>query len=164
MADIHWQCLRFDQLSIQSLYQLLQARSEVFVVEQACAYQDVDGKDFDALHLCAWRVDDKHTEPKTNDKTLLAYARLLAPNVSYPEASIGRVMTTSTGRKLKLGRKLMHKALEAMAQHYPNHPIKIGAQHYLLDFYASLGFTPVSEIYDEDGIDHIDMLYTPSNG
>lgn len=164
MSAIQWQCLSFDQLTPRLLYQILQARSDVFVVEQACAYQELDGKDLCALHLCGWQTLGAETVSKDEPPTLLAYARLLPPGVSYPQASIGRVMTSRAGRSLKLGRPLMQEALARMAQHFPAQPITIGAQNYLRNFYQSLGFQPISEVYDEDGIDHVDMRYTPSNG
>ncbi|UTA49026.1 GNAT family N-acetyltransferase [Simiduia sp. 21SJ11W-1] len=164
----HWQCLAFNELSPHLLYQILQARTEVFVVEQQCVYQDIDGKDAAALHLCAWVGSGQPTAADTADNIetaevpqLLAYARILAPGVSFDDASIGRVMTTRAGRRQKLGRELMQRAMDTVAKHYPGQAITIGAQHYLLNFYQSLGFKPVSPVYDEDGIDHIDMRYTP---
>lgn len=164
MRDIQWQCLSFDQLTTRLLYQILQARSDVFVVEQACAYQELDGKDLCALHLCGWQSAYDHADSSSEPPVLLAYARLLPPGVSYPQASIGRVMTSRAGRYQKLGRPLMQEALARMADHYPGQPITIGAQYHLRNFYQSLGFHPISEVYDEDGIDHIDMRYTPSKG
>jgi ElaA protein len=160
MSNIHWQCLSFEQLTPQLLYHILQARSDVFVVEQACAYQEMDGKDNSALHLCGWQYSGQPTDGAL--PALVAYARLLPPGVSYREASIGRVMTARTARTKKLGRPLMQQALTQMALHYPGQSITIGAQNYLRSFYQSLGFETISAVYDEDGIDHVDMRYTPA--
>lgn len=159
MPNIIWQCLTFNELGPHQLYEILRARSEVFVVEQQCIYQDIDGKDPAALHLCAWQ-DAPATQADRAPK-LLAYARILAPGVSFDDASIGRVMTSAAGRALKLGRPLMQRAIEQVAKAYPRQAITIGAQDYLREFYQSLGFAPVSEVYDEDGIDHVDMRYLP---
>lgn len=136
----------FTQLSPGELYNIMRLRNEVFIVEQQCVFQDADGKDMDAHHVMLY-----------NDEQLVAYARLLAPGVSHPEMSIGRVVTSIAARGTGAGRKIMLYAMDACTRMYGKGPIKIGAQLYAKEFYAALGFTQTSDIYDEDGIDHIEM-------
>ena len=147
-AIVTWTCKKFNELSPAELYNILKLRSEVFVVEQNCVYLDTDGKDQDAWHLCGW----------LNDELLIAYARLLAPGVSYPEASIGRVVSSPAYRKDGYGKLLMQKAIENTCTIFSVTEIKIGAQQYLTTFYNNLGFTVTSEPYLEDGIPHVEML------
>lgn len=148
MHSLNWTYKHFTALTTQELYTILSLRSEVFVVEQNCVYLDTDNKDVDAWHLCGWQ-----------DDVLVAYVRILAPGVSYEEASIGRVLTNPAFRKNGYGIKLMNVAIEKTLQQYGVQKIKIGAQLYLLNFYSSLGFTQTSEVYMEDGIPHIEMLF-----
>lgn len=145
---LHWTTKPFDTLTLAELYALLQLRSEVFVVEQTCAFQDIDGQDQAAYHLLG------HTE--TGE--LVAYARLFAAGRSYAQASIGRVVTSPRHRGLGLGRQLLHQALAECAALFGTQPIKIGAQRYLQAFYESFGFGPQGEGYLEDGIPHVHML------
>lgn len=147
MADLHWTCDAFDQLTPAALYQLLRLRSEVFVVEQRCVYLDPDGLDDRVWHL-AGRADDG---------ALHAYARLLPPSLGEGAARIGRVITAPAARGGGLGRVLMQQALSHCARLWPGVAIELGAQAHLRDFYGSFGFMPISEVYDEDGIPHIDM-------
>lgn len=150
MTPMTWQWLGFDALSNQQLYQMLALRSEVFVVEQACAYQDLDGKDFKALHLIG-----------TLESKVLATARLLPKGVSYPDAaSIGRIVVHPSLRGQNLGRKTVELALKQYQTLWPNEALLIGAQARLTGFYEELGFVAEGEIYDEDGIDHITMRWT----
>lgn len=151
MASVNWTLAPYEALSLNDLYDLIQARIEVFIVEQNCPYQDVDGKDRRSLHLWARNADD----------VVLAYARITAPGVRFPEPSIGRVITTESGRGQGLGRELMVRAIEAIDAHYPDQPIRISAQQYLERFYSSLGFETVSEPYLEDNIPHLEMLRSP---
>lgn len=137
----------FDNLTPQELYAVLRLRSEVFVVEQNCVYLDIDNKDLKCHHLLLWQ-----------NNILIAYARLVPPGLSFNEMSIGRVVTSPQGRGTGAGRKLMELAIANCQQVFGVGAIKIGAQAYLQKFYASLGFEQVSEIYDEDGIPHMDML------
>jgi ElaA protein len=148
MQSLHWTYNHFTSLTTQELYTILSLRSEVFVVEQNCVYLDTDNKDVDAWHLCGWQ-----------DDVLVAYVRILAPGISYEEASIGRVLTNPAFRKNGYGVQLMNVAIEKTLQQYGVKKIKIGAQLYLLNFYSNLGFTQTSEIYMEDGIPHIEMLF-----
>ena len=142
-----WHVLEFNQLNTTQLYALLQLRAEIFVVEQNCAYQDIDGWDQAALHILGERQQE-----------LLCYARILGPGLRYAEPSIGRVINKRSARRGGLGRQLMNRALQECSKKYPGMAIRISAQHYLEQFYLSLGFSVVSEPYLEDGIPHIEML------
>ncbi len=148
MSSLHWTYKHFNLLTTQELYTILSLRSEVFVVEQNCVYLDTDNKDLDAWHLCGWQGE-----------VLVAYVRILAPGVSYEEASIGRVLTNPAFRKNGYGVELMNVAIEKTINQFDVYTIKIGAQLYLLNFYSNLGFTQTSEVYMEDGIPHIEMLF-----
>lgn len=145
--DLDFQWKRLDDLSTREMYTIIQAREAVFVVEQACAYQEVDGLDRDSWHLSVLK-----------DGELAAYARVVEPGLKYEEPSIGRVLTLAKFRSLKIGYALVTEAIRFTEAHYPGAGIRIGAQAHLQKFYGSLGFEPVGEIYDEDGIAHIDMV------
>lgn len=151
VTDLHWQCLRFEELTGAQLYTVLAARQQVFVLEQQCLYQDMDGLDQDAHHLLGWSNDSSTPQ-------LCAYLRVLAPGVKCAEASLGRVLTTAAGRGTGAGRALLRRGIAEAQALYPEARLRIGAQQYLEAFYASFGFVTVSEPYDEDGIAHIDML------
>ncbi|HJS53769.1 MAG TPA: GNAT family N-acetyltransferase [Chitinophagaceae bacterium] len=143
---MNWVFKKFDQLTLQELYAILELRSKVFVVEQNCAYQDPDGKDQSAWHLMGMEND-----------VLIAYTRILPPGVSYPEPAIGRVVTSPAHRGSGLGRELMKRSIAHCEKIFGNTPITLGAQRYLENFYQSLGFFPSSNEYIEDGIPHIEM-------
>ena len=125
----------------------MRLRSEVFVVEQNCIFLDADNKDEQCLHFMGWI-----------EKDLVAYTRIAPPGYIYEEPSIGRVVTSPAYRKNKIGYVLMEKSIEQCKKVFGNAPIKIGAQYYLKNFYASFGFKQISDIYLEDGIEHIYML------
>jgi ElaA protein len=144
--NIEWKIKRFEALSLQELYDLLQLRSEVFVVEQNCVYQDIDGKDSKALHLLG--VENGIT---------VAYARLFKPNDYFEQASIGRVIVKESYRDKKLGHVLMREAIAGLRTHFDAEKITISAQLYLKKFYESHGFVQTSEMYLEDDIPHIEM-------
>lgn len=129
------------------LYTILRLRNQVFIVEQSCVYQDLDNKDIYCHHLMLFE-----------NKLLVAYARLVPPGLSYDEMSIGRVLTSKEVRGKGAGRKLMALAIENCRKIFGDGPIKIGAQHYLKQFYNDLGFKETGDVYDEDGIDHIHMV------
>ena len=137
----------FLELSASELYDVLRLRSEVFVVEQNCVFLDQDDKDQYCQHLSLF-----------SDGKLAAYSRLVPAGVSYEEISIGRVVTSPAFRGTGLGRELMERSIIACEELFAKAPIRIGAQTYALPFYASLGFVPEGEVYDEDGIEHIEML------
>jgi len=144
---ITWCCAHFDQLSARDFHDILQARAAVFVVEQKCAFQDVDGVDPACEHLFGREGGE-----------IVAYCRLVPPGVKYPEPSIGRVITAKAARRTGAGRTLMKKAIERAEALWPGHCVRIGAQQYLARFYGDFGFVQSSEPYDEDGILHIEMI------
>ena len=143
---IQWKIKRFEALSLTELYSVLQLRSEVFIVEQNCPYQDVDGKDYKALHLIG----------EYNGKTV-AYARLFKPDDYFENASIGRVVIGINYRDKKWGHYLMHEAIAGIETYFGQTSITISAQLYLQKFYESHGFVKTSEMYLEDDIPHIEM-------
>ena len=146
---MHWEIKAFDQLSLQELYTILTLRTNVFVVEQACPYPEVDGKDPNCLHLLG-----------TINGELVAYLRILPAGLRYDEVSIGRVVIKPSHRGKGLGRLMMEQAIHCITNEWKESQIKIGAQAYLEKFYQSLGFEPISEVYLEDDIPHLDMLYS----
>lgn len=148
---MHWNNLTFNQLDINMLYDILRLRVDVFVVEQACAYPELDDKDR--------HPETQHLFGLSPDGELLAYARILPPGLSYPEASIGRVVVSPAGRGEGLAMPLMQQAIESALTTWPDAGIQIGAQDYLKNFYQKLGFVACSEMYLEDGIPHLDMRY-----
>lgn len=147
-GDMQWRSYHFNELDNTQLYALLRLRIDVFVVEQQCPYPELDGKDClaDTQHLLGYKND-----------VLLAYARVLAPGVSYVHSSIGRVAVSQNARGDGTGHKLMKEAINLCRKLWPQESIDIGAQAYLKKFYMHHGFIPFSEVYLEDGIEHIDM-------
>lgn len=146
---MRWTCKTFSALSLEELYAILALRAEVFVVEQECPYQDLDGKDQQALHLCAY--DEANV--------LVAYTRILNKGISYPAyASIGRVITKATVRGTGLGYELMERSAEKLFEYYGPQSIKISAQAHLQNFYGKLGYVGVGEEYLEDDIPHRAMI------
>lgn len=147
---LRWQALRFRELDLDTLYAVLKLRAEVFVVEQNCAYLDPDDKDRhpDALHLLGLATGG----------ALAAYLRILPAGLSYPEPSIGRVLTAPGHRGHGLGDPLLREALGEIERRWPGADVRIGAQAHLRAYYGRHGFAPASEPYIEDGIPHIDML------
>jgi len=143
---VNWIIKRFDELTLDELYNILQLRNEVFIVEQNCVYKDLDGKDHSAWHLMA----------AENDK-LVAYTRILPPGVSYSDPAIGRVVTSSSKRRSGLGRELMKRSIEASEKFFGKTSITLSAQVYLQSFYESFGFIVIGEEYLDDGIPHIEM-------
>jgi len=143
---MRWVLKKFQELSVDELYELLRLRAEVFVVEQTCAFQDLDNKDQPSYHLLGYLQDE-----------LVAYTRLVPPGLSYQAASIGRVVTSPAHRKKGLGKALMRESIARCEQLYNTPKLVIGAQCYLQAFYESFGFTPSGQIYLEDGIEHIEM-------
>lgn len=144
---MNWELKRFNELNTDEIYEILKLRSEIFVIEQQCIYQDCDGNDPSSFHLYALE----------NDK-IIAYLRIVDKGLSFDEISIGRVVVHKDYRKNGLGRELMIKAMAFIFKSLNEEIIRISAQEYLLKFYTSLGFKPVSEIYLEDDIPHVEML------
>ncbi|MDI9238507.1 GNAT family N-acetyltransferase [Lysobacter sp. LF1] len=154
--NLRWQAFTFRELDIDTLYALLKLRSEVFVVEQQCAYLDPDGKDRhpQTVHLLG----------TADDGALAAYLRILAPGLSYPQVSFGRVLTAPAYRGRGLGDPMIRAALAQIASRWPGHDVQIGAQAHLQHYYGRHGFVPSSDPYLDDGIPHIDMLRRATTG
>jgi len=144
--NLNWVIKKFSELSPEELYSIIKLRNEVFVVEQNCVFQDADDKDQASSHLMGLK----------NNK-LVAYTRIIPPGIAYEEPSIGRVVTSPAERGTGLGKELMEESIRQLYLLHGNASIKIGAQLYLLKFYSSLGFQQSSDIYLEDGIEHIEM-------
>ena len=147
---ITWTTKHFTQLSSNQLYQILRLRSQVFVVEQKCLFLDLDNHDQNAYHILGQNADGN----------LIATSRIFSPGIVYPNhQSIGRVVCAPKYRNNGIGKRLMaHSILECNRIFGNIQPIKIGAQYQLLRFYESFGFQSIGEKYEEDGIDHIEMI------
>ncbi|MGL5230584.1 MAG: GNAT family N-acetyltransferase, partial [Cetobacterium sp.] len=141
-------CKKFNELTLEELYEILKLRSEVFVVEQKCIYNDIDGKDLTSSHIMI----------KENGK-IKAYLRALQPGVSYEDASLGRVLVSPDARGKGYAKVIVTKGVEYILNNFNTIKITIGAQEYLKNFYSEIGFKPISEVYDEDGIPHLDMTF-----
>lgn len=139
-------CKNFHDLTPSELYDILRLRSEVFVVEQNCVFLDMDNKDQFCDHVMVY-----------TDK-LVATSRLVPPGRIYDQMSVGRIVSHPTARGSGAGRFLVAESIRLLEERYGKGPIKIGAQYYLKKFYESFGFRQTSDIYDEDGIDHIHMI------
>ncbi len=150
-ATTEWQWANFAELSNADVYAVLAQRQDVFVVEQQCVFQDIDGIDQKSLHLLAWQTI-------AGVRTLAAYLRCVPPAVKYPEASIGRVMTARAARGSGLGKILFAEGVRRTALTWPDHAIRISGQQYLEAFYRGFGFVTCSDPYLEDGIWHVEML------
>ncbi len=138
---------KFDELTPYELYRILQARVAVFVVEQQCPYQEIDGKDICAYHM--WLEENGDIK---------AYLRILDKGISYEEVSVGRVITTERGKGY--GETILREGIRFAKEKYSTDKIKIGAQLYAKKFYEKVGFRQISDEYLEDGIVHIHMLLT----
>ncbi|QDP85388.1 GNAT family N-acetyltransferase [Chryseobacterium sp. SNU WT5] len=145
-STIVWKIKSFAELTAFELHQILQARIDVFVVEQNCPYNEVDGDDPNALHL--WGELDQE---------IVAYCRIFKPGIKYKEASIGRVLTPLKFRKNKLGKRLMNFAIQIISSQFRTSEITISAQDYLIAFYTDLGFRSTAKSYLEDNIPHTEM-------
>jgi len=137
----------FSELNTNELYQILQLRAEVFVVEQNCVYQDVDGKDQKSLHVFG-----------TKNNKIVTYTRIFKPGDYFKNASIGRVVVVASERKYGFGHDVMKVSILAIKNYFKEDIITISAQVYLKKFYESHGFYQVGKDYLEDGIPHIEML------
>ena len=142
-----WEIKEWSELSTKEVENIFSLRSEVFIVEQDCVYQDIDGKDQKAKHVLG----------KKNNE-IIAYSRIFKPGDYFDNVSIGRVVVRQDQRKYGLGKKIMLATMAAIDQRFPNKPIEISAQSYLLKFYTDLGFSAFGEEYLEDGIPHRRML------
>jgi ElaA protein len=151
-ADADVRLLTFEALGVGRLHALLRLRGEVFVVEQACAYADIDGADPQALHLLVEREGE-----------LLAYARLLPPSAVADSVSLGRFVVAPQARGRGLGRWLIELATACAQERWPGTTLQLSAQHHLQALYASCGYRAVGTPYDEDGILHVKMV-CPATG
>ena len=147
MSGIEWRYLAFDELTAVQLYALLELRSDVFVVEQACIFQDMDGADHQAIHVLG-----------IADGILVAYARFFKAGIKFNEASIGRVVTQRSSRGNGAGHAVMEKSIACLFHRWGPQTIRIGAQAHLEAFYRQHGFEKSGLAYCEDGIVHIEML------
>lgn len=165
VVALDWQWTSFADLRIADLYAMLQLRSAVFVVEQNCVFQDMDGADAQAMHLLGFAAQSSagfvSGSAKQPHPQLLAYARCFPAGLKFVEASIGRVLTAPGARGNGLGHELMDRAISALCTQWGAQPIRIGAQAHLFDFYAAHGFVDQGRPYIEDGIAHLEMLRTP---
>lgn len=137
----------FQELELLELYDILRLRSEVFVVEQDCVYQDIDAKDQKALHVIGYENDQ-----------IVAYTRIFPPGFYFEEAAIGRVVVKEESRKKKYGHQILDASVEAVEEKFGTSRIRLSAQTYLIDFYRGHGFETTGEGYLEDGIPHIAMI------
>lgn len=145
---IQWYSKKFDELTVSEFHDLIALRIAIFVVEQKCAFQELDGVDQNSIHVLA----------KNEKQEIVACSRLIPPGKLYKEASIGRVSTRIDYRRTGLGRPLMEYSLKQMEQLFPKTPIKIMAQKYLEKFYSDFGFVTISDDFIEDDIVHVYML------
>jgi len=144
----NWQCATIGELSASQMHAILKARCDVFIVEQNCVFPDIDDNDLFAHHLVAW----------TENNQLAAYLRILPPNSTFIEPSLGRVLSAPAFRGTGIGRQLINQGLKQLEARYPDLPVRIGAQSYLIQFYGSFGFEIASDEYLEDGIAHVEMV------
>ncbi|GGB44168.1 acetyltransferase [Lentibacillus populi] len=145
---MHWYKKAFQEIPAIELYQIIKARVDVFVVEQNCPYEELDNCDQKAIHYFL----------KINNE-IAAYVRILPKGIKFPEVSIGRVLVTQKYRGKGYAKAVMQKAIDFISEEWQETTIKIQAQTYLHKFYASFGFKQVSEVYLEDDIPHIDMIW-----
>lgn len=150
MSRINWHWHAFDAMTTRTLHDMLQLREAVFVIEQDCVYDDIDGFDPLATHLTAQDGD-----------RLVACLRVLPPGTRKPLPSIGRICTAAEVRGTGLGRELFRRGVDHTREQWPDLAVFISAQEYLRRFYTDFGFVQTSAPYDEDGITHIDMELAP---
>jgi ElaA protein len=144
---MEWRLLKFEEFDINLLYEVLKLRVDVFVVEQNCAYPDLDTYDHQSLHLLCIEKEE-----------VIAYCRVLPPGEKYDVCSIGRVIVKEKARGTGIAGQLMVKAIEEAENAWNIKTIQLSAQSHLQKFYGSLGFITTSDVYDEDGILHVNMI------
>lgn len=145
---MEWFIKSYDELSKDELYGILKKRIDIFVVEQDCPYEEIDNRDKQSYHIFLKR-----------DENILAYLRILEPGISFEDASIGRVLVDKDERGKGFAHDMMDKAIDFIINNLRYNIIRISAQEYLINFYENLGFKKVSNIYLEDNIPHIEMVY-----
>lgn len=149
--NCEWSAREFHELTLEELYDIIRLRQDVFVVEQQCCYQDLDGEDQQATHLMARAVDGR----------LIGYQRIFAPGVLADEPIIGRIIVAGSARGTGFGAELVKRGIALVHQRHPGTTIRIAAQAHLQQFYGRLGFATISETYPVDNIPHVDMLLRP---
>jgi ElaA protein len=154
LNELEWRWKPFADLTPAEVYEILAARSAVFILEQNCLYGDIDGLDTDAWHLIAYGRDENGHR---NGASLAGYLRVLLPDATHSDIRIGRVLTAAPFRGIGLGYALLQQALDRIEAHWPKVAISLHAQAHLQKFYGAFGFHPVSDIHDEDGIAHVWM-------
>jgi ElaA protein len=137
----------FSELSNLELYKIIEARVDVFVVEQKCPYKECDNKDQASYHLYY-----------KNQDQIAAYLRIIPPGIAYPEIAIGRVLVNKKYRRRGLAKKIMKKAISFIKNNFDSKIIKLSAQEYIVEMYQELGFEVISDRYLEDSIPHYDMI------
>ena len=150
MENIQWSVLAFSDFSPDQLYDVLQLRVDVFVVEQQCTYLELDEYDR--------HPDTRHLLGNKDVGDLIAYARVLPPGLRNPEVNLGRLVVRADSRKQGVGNQLLQNALEEISDCWPKTPVKISAQEYLQKLYEQYGFVRVSDVFLEDGISHVEMV------
>lgn len=145
MSVVKFDVKKFHEIDAKTLHNIFLLRSEVFIVEQECAYQDIDGNDFKSVHIIGKKKEE-----------IIAYSRIM--NLNNDFCSIGRVLVKKDLRKKGIGIKLIKRSIEVATREYTNKKIKISAQEYLKKFYTKLGFKYTGKSYFEDGIPHIEMI------
>ena len=146
---INWSIKKFHELTLEELYDMIALRIEVFVIEQDCPYQDLDGKDKLSFHLLG----------KDSNGNIVATLRILPKGISYEEISIGRVVTSAGIRSWKKGHELMSEAMNFVFKNYPNQNVRLSAQTHLVGYYGKHEFKETGKEYLEDGIPHSEMLF-----
>ena len=150
MHNLQWGTKSIHQLTAEQLLEVFQLRVDVFVVEQQCAYRELDEYDRHA--------EVRHLLGRNEAGELIAYSRLLPPGLRYPEVNLGRFVVRADSRKQGIGHQLLQTALREISGSWPARPIRISAQDYLQGFYVQYGFSRVSDVYLEDGIPHVEMV------
>ncbi|WP_084785729.1 GNAT family N-acetyltransferase [Psychrobacter urativorans] len=159
-SSLTWQLTSFHELSGYEVYNIIQAREQVFVKDQHCTYIDADGLDFTAMHLSAYKGNEGNDNQDSNPQ-LVAYCRVLTSTTPQRYPIIGRVLVVADYRGHGLARELMIRAIDYCHSHFSNQPIHLSAQTYLIEFYQSLGFVCEDAAYDAEGIEHIHMILAP---
>ncbi len=149
---MNWEIKTFSELSLDEFHDIIQLRIEVFVIEQDCPYQDLDGKDKQAHHVFC----------KNKNGDIVATSRILAKGISYNEIAIGRIVTSPKERGNGLGHLLLEKSIKYSKKIYGLNPIRLSAQKHLEKYYNRHNFFNTGKEYLEDGIPHIEMLFTPN--
>lgn len=153
ISAIEWRCAGWEELDLNTFHDLAALRIKVFVVEQDCPYQELDGKDKDSIQLTGHLPNGE----------VVATLRIVPPGISYAEPAIGRVVIDPSQRGTGLGHELMHQGMLEVERLYGKVNIRLSAQTHLEKYYSTHGFVHTGKSYLEDGIPHIEMLYTASS-